>query len=40
MLHASLRKTGLPIGNTSMLNYINRQSSTTGNSLLSALIKK
>jgi cell division protein FtsB len=40
MLNESSIKAGLPINQTSLLNYINKDSSTTGNSLLSALSKK
>jgi cell division protein FtsB len=37
MLNESARKAGLPINHTSLLNYINGGSSTTGNTLLDAL---
>jgi cell division protein FtsB len=37
MLNESARKAGLPINNTSLLNFINKDSSTTGNTLLDAL---
>jgi hypothetical protein len=39
MLNESARKAGLPINNTSLLNFINKGSSTTGNTLLDALSK-
>jgi hypothetical protein len=37
MVNESARKSGLPINNTTLLNYMNKSSSTTGNSLLNAL---
>jgi cell division protein FtsB len=37
MLNESAKKAGLPINHTSLLNYINKDSSTTGNTLLDAL---
>jgi cell division protein FtsB len=40
MLNESSIKAGLPVNQTSLLNYINKDSSTTENSLLSALSKK
>jgi cell division protein FtsB len=39
MVNESARKAGLPVNNTSLLNYINKDSSTTENSLLDALNK-
>ena len=38
MLNESARKAGLPVNNTSLLNYINNKNQ--GNSLLDALNKK
>lgn len=40
MLNDASRKAGLPVNGTSLLNYINKNSSSTTNSLLSALSKK
>ncbi len=40
MLNESAREAGLPINNTSLLNYIDGDDSTTDNSLLDALSKK
>lgn len=39
MLNESARKAGLPINNMSLLNFVNKDSSATGNSLLDALNK-
>ena len=38
MLNESVRKAGLPVNNTSLLNYINNKGK--GNTLLDALNKK
>lgn len=40
MLNDSARKAGLPIGNTSLLNYINKGNNTTENAMLQAWNKK